>query len=63
MPAVFHMDNPAFKLVWSILFVVMFFMFVDVMCCMSANKKKFVPYYLEPTNQQKNLKEKVEVSK
>ena len=63
LPKVLHIDNPAFKYVFALCGVVMFFIFIDIMCCMSGNKKKFLPYYLEQTDGQKDLKSKQDQSK
>ena len=63
MPKVIHIDNPAFVMVFAILGFVLFFILVDTICCMSGNKKKFVPYYLEQTDSKKDLNNKVEESK
>ena len=60
MPDILHIDNPAFKYVFIIVGVIMFFIFIDIMCCMSGNKKKYLPYYLEQTNNQKALQNKKE---
>ena len=48
----FHWDPLMYPIFGVVAFIVLWIT-VDLWCCMSGNKKAYVPYYLEPTDKEK----------
>ena len=50
----FHWDK-LMQPIFIVIGIIIFLISIDLWCCMSNNKKPFVPYYLEPTNKEKSI--------
>ena len=43
--------------IFGVVAFIMLWITIDLWCCMSGNKKAYVPYYLEPTDKEKKIAE------